>query len=301
MKVFITGSTGLIGSAIINELVKAGVEVHGLVRSQTNADRLVKLGGVPVLGNITDTDLLAQEAVKSDGVIHLAFMSPRNAGNSSPAAVDQKAITAMGDALINSNKPFIITSAIGELSSMTRQSETDRPVKMTDPALLAMDRGNSEEIALAFATKGVRSMVVRPAPSVHIAGKGGFIRGLITLAQSSQESDYVTGNYHWASVHLLDLAHLYVLALNNGQAGHVYHGIAEEVALKDIATTIGEQLKVPVKAISPAQAGSHFGWLTPFVSRNIYAESSLTQNNLNWHPEHTNLLTDLTNPKFYED
>ena len=301
MKIFMTGATGVIGSAITNELISQGHQVSGLVRSAKNAAKLTSMGGTPVEGDLTNTALLAQEAQQADGVIHLAFMSPAADLAMDPATVDQNAIKAMGDALVGTGKPFITTSAIGELSGTTRQNETNSPAEMTDPVLKAMDRGTSEKLTLSYADRGVRAMVVRPAPSVHEVGVGGFLLSLIQTAKARGESAYVAGDYHWASVHLLDLAHLYVLALFDGQAGHVYHGIAEEVSIQQIATAIGEQLNVPVVEIDGNQAGAHFNWLTPFVSRNIYAESNLTQQALDWQPTHLDLLSDLANPLYYTD
>lgn len=185
MNIFMTGSTGFIGSTIIKELISNGINVRGLVRSQSNANKLIEMGGIPVQGDLNDVDLLSTEAKNADGVIHLAFMNPSNNLDISPAVVDQNAIKAMGDAMVGTDKPLITTSAIGELSGTIRQNETSVPVEMTDPLMKAMDRGISETLTLSYADKGVRSMVVRPAPSVHSAGKGGFLLGLIKIAKES--------------------------------------------------------------------------------------------------------------------
>ncbi len=290
MRVFLTGATGFIGSALIPDLINSGHQVLGLARSDAGAKSLQAAGVQVHRGDIEDLESLRSGAAASDGVIHTAF----NHDFSKYAAnceTDRRAIEALGSVLVDSGRPLVVTSGTGMVLTPGRLATEDDP-----PAPASrIPRSASEEAAAWFASQGVRVSVVR-LPQVHDRFKQGLVSYAIAVAREKGVSAYVgDGRNRWPAVHLLDAAHLYTLALEKGSTGARYHAVAEEgVSMRDIAEAIGRGLKVPVVSISPEQAAVHFGWLGLFVGFDIPASSELTQERLGWRPtQQTGLIADL--------
>lgn len=291
MRVFVTGATGFIGSAIVCELIEAGHEVLGLARSDESATKLIEWGATVQRGSLTDLDSLRQGVAATDGVIHAAFIHDFS-DVTSAGEIDRLAIEAIGAELAGTNRPFVVTSVIGHLASDQLATEQSSP----DQHSMTKHRSASEEVALSLSAQDVRVSVIRLPPSVHGEGDtGGFIPALIRVAQSKGISAYIgEGHNHWPAVHCLDAVRLYRLALEKAIAGSMLHAIGEEgIVLQDIATTIGQHLNVPVVSISATEAKEHFGWLAHFTSINIPASSRMTQQQLEWKPVHSTLLADL--------
>lgn len=295
MRVFVTGGSGFIGSAVVAELVRTGHRVVGLARSDESALRLAASGAEPLRGSLSDGELLRAAAVAADGVIHLAY------GHGAPAdeaaGDDRRAITALGDALAGSHRPLVVTSGTLVLPAGRVGTEADPP----DPGAPGAGRGAAERMALAFAPRGVRSAVVRLAPAVHDRVRRGFVGTLVDVAARSGFSGYVgDGAQRWPTLHRHDAALLYRLALEQAPAGSVLHGTGETgVPLKAIAETIGAGLALPVQAIPPEQAGEHFGWLGALVATDAPASSVATRRLLGWRPTHPGLLDDLKDGDFF--
>jgi nucleoside-diphosphate-sugar epimerase len=296
MRVFVTGATGFIGSAIVRELVQAGHQVLGLARNDAGADTL-KHSNVEVhRGDLSDTESLASAARACDGVIHTAFI--HDFSNMAAAGkTDRLAIEAFGDALANSGKPLVVTSGVAHLKPGQIGTENDAP----DASSSASHRIASEVATLALAARGVRSSLVRLPPSVHGDGDHGFVPALIRVAREKAASAYVgEGTNRWPAVHRLDAANLFRLVLEKGIAGARYHGVAEEgVAARDIATVIGARLNVPAVSKTRAQVAEHFGWIGNFFAIDCPASSALTQETLGWRPTQAGLIADLDHPRYF--
>ncbi len=293
MRVFITGATGWIGSAITRELVQAGHQVLGLVRSEGKARALAVLGGEPLLGSLADIDILKTGADRADGVIHAAF----GVGLGQPAVFaesareDRQAIEAFGAVFQGSDRPMIITGGIGILprgQGFTEETPAP-PINSAFPRV-------SEQTAVALADRGLRATTVRLPRSVHGAGEThGFIPRLMMLARNKGVSGYVgDGQNLWPSVHKLDAARVYHRALERGARGGPFHAVAEEgVPFKQIAEAIGRRLNLPVKSIAPDQAADHFGAMAMPVSGNGPASNARTRERLGWAPRELDLIADI--------
>lgn len=297
MRVFVTGASGWIGSAVVPELLDHGHHVVGLARSDASAAALEHAGAEVVRGSIDDLDVLREAAAASDGVVHLAFkhdiaFSGDFAG---AASADREAIEALGSALAGSGKPFFIASGVLGLTAPGRVA-TEADGHEVDPAAVGpAARALNAELALSFAARGVRAGTVRLAPTVHGEGDEGFMAAIVGVAQEKGVSAYVgDGSNRWPAVHRSDAARLYRLALEQAPAGSTLHAVAEEgVALRDVAEAIGRRLDVPVRSIDPADATAHFGWLGGFIGVDSAVSSQATRDLLDWQPTGPTLLDDL--------
>ncbi len=299
MRVFVTGATGYIGSAIVRELLAAGHQVLGLARSEAGAASLASAGAEVHHGALDDLDSLRSGAAASDGVIHTAFM--HNFSDFARAAqTDLRAIETIGAMLEGSGKPFVVTSGILMLTFFLPPGRLGTEEDVADAGSVA-PRIASENTAIALSRRGVRSSVVRLPPSVHGEGDHGFVPTLINVARTKGVSAYPgDGSNRWPAVHRLDAAHLFRLALEKAPAGSVLHAVADEgVPVREIAGVIGRRLGVPVVALPVEEAGEHFGFLGQFFSLDSPASSTLTQQWLGWHPVQPGLLADLDGDSYF--
>jgi nucleoside-diphosphate-sugar epimerase len=299
MRVFVTGASGFIGSAVVPELLNAGHEVIGLARSDASADALVAAGAKVQLGTLDDLDSLRAGADASDGVIHLAFKHDEAfSGNYQGAAeADQAAIEAIGGTLEGSDRPLVIASGTAGLPQGRVGTERDVPDR-DHPMRL---REASAELALSFSTRGVRSSVLRLPPTVHGDGDQAFIATVVGVARAKGVSGYIgEGTNRWPAVHRLDAAQLFRLALEKAPAGSVLHGVADGgVPLRAIAEVVGRHLNVEVVSISAEDAAKHFGWLASLLAADIPASSALTRQLLDWQPTHLGLIDDLEQGHYF--
>jgi len=294
MRVFVTGATGFMGTAVVRELIDAGHQVVGLVRSDAAAKSLAAAGAGVHRGSLDDLESLRSGAAAADGVIHIAFtLDFLNYGRA--AEEDRRAIETLGGALAGSDRPLIVTSAIGPAQrqgSLTTEEDTPNP---NSPR-------KSEEAALALEARGARTSVLRLAPSVHDDGDHGFVQRLISIAREKGVSAFIGDGLHrWSAAHRLDAAHLYRLALEKGSAAARYHGVADEgVPTREIAEVIGQHLNVPVVSKSREEAAAHFGWIALFFGRDSSASSALTQERLGWCPVQPGLIANLKAGHYFE-
>lgn len=299
MRVFVTGATGWIGSAVIPELVDAGHEVVGLARSDVSALALATAGAEARRGSLDDVDVLRSAAAASDGVIHLAFKHEEAFAGDFPAATaaDRRAIETLGTALEGSDRPLVIASGLAGHASGVLVTEDDAPA--TDST--AAERMLSEQAVLSLASSGVRSSSVRLSPTVHGDRDHGFVATLVAVARDTGISGYIAdGTNTWPAVHRLDAARLFRLALESAPAGSVLHGVAEEgVPIRAVAEVIGRHLDLPATSIAPEEAGGHFGWLAGFVGLDIRASSTVTRRRLGWEPSHPGLIDDLEQGHYF--
>ena len=287
MRVFVTGASGFIGSAIVDELIAAGHKVLGLARSDAAAASLVAAGADVHRGSLEDIDSLRSGAAAADAVIHTAFIHDFSKFEAN-CETDRRAIEALGATLAGSHRPLIVTSGTGVARTPGRlTTEEDAPNSQ-------IPRIASEHAAASVQAQGVRVSVMR-LPQVHDPVKQGLITYLIDVAREKGVSAYVgDGQNRWPAVHRLDAAHLYRIVLEKGSAGARYHAVDEEgVALRDIAEVIGQHLNVPVVSKSPEEAADHFGWLAHFAAFDIPASGQRTREQLGWRPTGPGLISDL--------
>jgi nucleoside-diphosphate-sugar epimerase len=296
MRVFVTGASGFIGSAVVAELLDAGHEVVGLARSEKAAEAVAAAGAEVHRGSLDDLDSLQRGAEAADGVIHTAYIHDFSRMPDA-AQADRRAIETLGSALEGSGRPLVITTGTALVRPGTIATEDDA----ADPARIAHPRAAAEPLALGFASRGVRVSIVRPAPSVHGEGDHGFVPFLINLARTKGVSAYIgEGANRWPAVHRLDAAHLYRLALENAPAGSVFHAIGDEgVRTRQIAEIIGRHLDLPVRTISPEDAPAHFDWMAAFWGLDAPASSALTRARLGWTPTHAGLVEDLEQGHYF--
>jgi nucleoside-diphosphate-sugar epimerase len=297
MRIFVTGATGFIGSAIIEDLIEAGHQVLGLARNAEAAAVLERRGIAAHLGDVSAPDSLAAAARLCEGVIHTAFIH-NFADIATSGKIDKAAVQAMGEALAGSGKPLVITSGTAVLPAGVEGFEDDA----ADAESAGKHRVPSEQVALSMAARGVRASVLRLPPSVHGDGDHGFVPALINIARSSGVSAYIgDGANRWPAVHRLDAARLFRLVMEQGAAGACYHGAAEGgVPTREIAEVIGRRLNLPVVAKTPDEAAAHFGWLAHFFGRDCPVSSAQTQRELGWDPTHAGLIADLDRPAYFD-
>jgi nucleoside-diphosphate-sugar epimerase len=297
MRVFVTGASGFIGSAVVRELLDAGHQVLGLARSDQAAAAVADAGAEVHRGELTDLDSLRRGAAACDGVIHTAYNHNWSVSRVEAAQQDMGAITAMGETLAGSARPFVITSGTSGLTPGRLATEDTMP----DAELASGGRYVAEQVAVAFIERGVRVSVVRFPPTVHGRGDHGFIATLIRIAGTKGLSAYPgDGSNRWPAVHRLDAAHLFRLALESAPAGARLHGVADEgVPVREIAEVIGRHLHVPVTALPRQDMEGHFGFLGAFFSLDVPASSQLTQQRLGWRPAQPGLIQDLEQGHYF--
>ena len=295
MRIFVTGATGWVGSAITRELIQAGHQVNGLVRSKSKVEELTAMGATPVLGSLDDVDILRKETDAADGVIHTAFGLDMSK-IVEMSRQERRVIEMLGEMYAGSDRPIIATSGLGLLPKGKMFTE-DTPNPL-DPAFPRAP----EQATVALVNRGVRATAVRLPRSVHGRGEShGFVPMLARLAREKGVSAYVgDGNNLWPSVHRLDAAHVFCLALKHGAQGGPFHAVADEgVPFRQIAETIGRQLRLPSKSLTGEEAEQHFGALAKWVAGNGPASSQRTRERLGWEPKQADLISDIDHGDYF--
>jgi nucleoside-diphosphate-sugar epimerase len=296
MRIFVTGATGWIGSAVVPELLNAGHQVLGLARSDTSAARLGALGAEVWRGDLDDPDSLGAGAAAADGVVHLGYNHDFSQMGAA-AQTDLAAINAIGAALAGTDRPFVIASGVLGLTSGRVATERDVPDPGVHPRIAGV------QAALSFATRGVRPSSVRFAPTVHGPGDHGFLAALVGIAREKGSSGYIgDGGNRWPAVHRLDAANLVRRAVDSAPVGAALHAVAEEgVPTRAIADAIGRGLDLPAVSIPADQADDHFGWMARFFGVDAPASSSATRQLLGWNPTHPGLIADLDAGYYFKE
>lgn len=296
MRIFITGASGWIGSAAAAELITAGHEITGLARSDASAAALVAAGVTPLRGDLRDTRALRAGAEAADGVLHLGFIHDFS-DYVGAGRVERAAVMTLGDTLAGSDRPLVVASGVAGARPGHTLVETDASPFDSEES----PRGGSENVALAYAERGVRAMAVRFAPTVHGPGDHGFVAELVRIARATGVSGYVgDGANVWPAVHRRDAASLVRRALEQGSAGSRFHAVAEEgVPTREIAEAIGRGLGIPVDSVAAEDATEHFGWLGRFFSGDLRTSSGLTREQLGWTPTHATLIDDLDSGVYF--
>jgi nucleoside-diphosphate-sugar epimerase len=301
MRVFVTGASGFIGSAVVPELITAGHRVIGLARSEASAQKLEVAGVEVVRGDIEDLDLLKRTAADADGVIHLAFQHDKAFSGRFGEAVeaDRRTIEAFGDALAGTGRPFLLASGVIETPPGRLATERDEPA-LSGPVEGAAGRFDNARLTLALAERGVRSSVLR-LPVVHGEGDVGFLVTLIDIARAKGVSGYIgDGQNRWSSAHRADVAALCRLAIEQAPAGSILHAVDDEgVPARAIAEAIGGRLGLPAVSIAAEDAPEHFGWLASFFQMDRAASNAMTRELLGWKPLQPKLIEDLEQDHYY--
>jgi nucleoside-diphosphate-sugar epimerase len=306
MRVFITGASGWIGSAVVAELLATGHQVTGLARSDSSAAALTAAGAEVIRGDLDDLEILSASAAASDAVIHLAFKHDIafSGGFQAAADADRDAVEAFGETLAGSDRPLVIAS--GTLGLAPGRVATERDGHDLSEAITARSSGPetrraTAEFVLSLASRGVRSSVIRLSPTNHGDGDNGFMATIVRIARDKGVSRYVgDGTNRWPAVHRLDSAHLFRLAVESAPAGSTLHAVAEEgVQFRDIAEVIGRHLDVPVMSIPPETALEHFAPLGAFIGIDSPASSTLTRELMGWEPTRAGLIADLDEGHYF--
>jgi nucleoside-diphosphate-sugar epimerase len=297
MRVFVTGATGWVGSAVVRELLDVGHQVLGLARSDEGAAAVKAAGAEVHRGDLNDLDSLRTGAAASDGVIHTAY-NHAFTDYAAAAVLDRQVIVALGEVLAGSDRPLIVTEGVQR--SAPGQMGTEESVP--PPGSFGYPRFESEEAAVSFVERGVRVAVVRFPPTVHGRGDHGFASILINIARTKGVSAYPgDGSNRWPAVHRLDAAHLHCLALQSAPSAARLNGVAEEgVPVRQIAEVIGRHLDVPVTSIPPEKASEHFGFIGILFAQDLPASSAKTQKLLGWHPAQPGLIQDLDEGHYFD-
>ncbi len=295
MRVFLTGANGWIGSAIARDLLEAGHSVVGLVRSEESGATLADAGVTPLLGALSDFDILRLGADGADGIIHTAFGLDFS-DYARLSREDSEAIETFGEVYSGSDRPIIVTHGLGTLPAGETFTEDARPAVIPDYPRA------SEQTAFALAERGLRASVVRPARSVHGVGeRHGFVPQLAEIAREKGVSAYVgEGQSPWPAIHRSDAARVFRLALERGVGNEAYHAVAEGVPFRLMAEAIGRQVGVPATSLAPEEAEAHFGGLAIWVTGSGTVSSDKTRRDLGWEPREIGLIEDIDRPEYYE-
>jgi len=296
MKIFVTGASGFIGSALVPKLIAGGHSVVGLTRSKEGEEKLRAMGAEPFFGNTEDLDGLRRATEASDGVIHLAFNHDFSQFEKN-CEDDRNAITAMGEVLLGSDRPLVVTSGTAIAANVDgKPSAEDSPISSRNP------RAASEEVVKGLEARGVNTSIVRLA-QIHDTRKQGLVPYVHAVAREKGVSAYIgDGANSWPAAHVSDTAELYKLAFEKAEKGAIYHAVAEEgISMKEIAEALGRGLKVPVVSIKPEEVGAHFGWLAMFAGHDMPSSSTITRKKLGWTTSGPGLIADLNGMDYSKD